>query len=187
MTPLADLTAADINGMFAPLVARAADELHSDGFAPEAIRIERALDMRYAGQGYEITMACEALTDGGLSAFRQKFDAQHRSMFGHMAPEEPVEVVSYRVRGTGLVRPVAMPKFSRAGLTLADALCETRRVRFEGRDVECPIYQRERLDVGLALTGPAILDQLDCTTVIYPGQAGRVDECKNLIIAAENL
>src|SRR5439155_16348362 len=144
MTPLADLTAADINGMFAPLVARAADELHSDGFAPEAIRIERALDMRYAGQGYEITMACEALTDGGLSAFRQKFDAQHRSMFGHMAPEEPVEVVSYRVRGTGLVPPVAMPKFSRAGLTLADALCETRRVRFEGRDVECPIYQRER-------------------------------------------
>jgi len=106
-------------------------------------------------------------------------------MFGHMAPEEPVEVVSYRVRGTGLVPPVAMPKFSRAGLTLADALCETRRVRFEGRDAECPIYQRERLDVGLALTGPAILDQLDCTTVIYPGQTARVDEWKNLIVTGQ--
>ena len=59
MTPIAELNATDINGMFARLVAQAADELHSDGFAPDAIRIERALDMRYAGQGYEITMACD--------------------------------------------------------------------------------------------------------------------------------
>jgi N-methylhydantoinase A len=185
MTPLNELSAANINGMFARLIAQATDELHNDGFAPDAIRIERALDMRYAGQGYEITMACDVLQDDGLGALRQKFDAQHQTMFGHMAPEEPVEVVSYRVRGVGLVPPVALPQFKRAGLTLADALHETRRVRFDGQDVECPIYQRERLDVGLALTGPAVLDQLDCTTVIYPGQLARVDEWKNLIVTQE--
>jgi N-methylhydantoinase A len=106
-------------------------------------------------------------------------------MFGHMAPDESVEIVSYRVRGIGLVPPVELPRFKRAGSTLADAKRETRRVRFDGVEVDCPVYQRERLDVGLTLAGPAILDQFDCTTVICPGQVARVDEWKNLIVTGE--
>jgi N-methylhydantoinase A len=170
--------------MFARLEAAAREELHADGFSSGQVRIQRALDMRYAGQGYEITMACadEPLRDGGLDALRRQFDAQHKAMFGHNAPEEPVEIVSYRVRGTGLVPPVSMPTFAPTGATLADALRETRRVRMDGRDIDCPVYQREKLDVGLTLTGPAILDQFDCTTVIYAGQTARVDEYKNLIV-----
>ena len=50
------------------------------------------------------------------------------------------------------------------------------------RTIDCPVYQRERLDVGLTVAGPAILDQFDCTTVICPGQTARVDEWKNLIV-----
>jgi N-methylhydantoinase A len=57
-----------------------------------------------------------------------------------------------------------------------------RRVRFDGEEIDCPVYQRERLDVGLSFAGPAILDQLDSTTVICPGQVARVDEWKNLIV-----
>ena len=88
------------------------------------IRIQRALDMRYAGQGYEITMPCgdEPLRDGGLATLRRQFDAQHKAMFGHSAPDEPVEIVSYRVRGVGLVPPVEMPTFKPTGATLKDAL-----------------------------------------------------------------
>jgi N-methylhydantoinase A len=103
-------------------------------------------------------------------------------MFGHSAPEEPVEIVSYRVRGVGRVPPVEMPRFERTGATLKDALRETRRARFDGQAINCPVYQRERLEVGLSVPGPAILDQFDCTTVIYPGQTARVDEWKNLIV-----
>ena len=55
-------------------------------------------------------------------------------------------------------------------------------VRFDGATVPCPVYQREKLDVGLTLQGPAILDQFDCTTVICAGQVARVDEWKNLIV-----
>ena len=106
-------------------------------------------------------------------------------MFGHMAPEEPVEVVSYRVRGLGLVPPVELPRFKPTGGTLADAQRARRRVRLDGRDVACPVYQREKLDPGLVVPGPAVLDQLDCTTVIYPGQSARVDEWKNLILTQE--
>ena len=91
-------------------------------------------------------------------------------MFGHTAPDEPVEIVSYRVRGIGHVPPVTLPKFTRAGSTLSMRCRETRKARFDGATVDCPVYQRERLDVGLTIAGPAIVDQLDCTTVIRPAR-----------------
>jgi N-methylhydantoinase A len=184
LTPLGEISPADVNGMFERMVAQALDELRDDGFSAEQIRIERALDMRYAGQGYEIAVSCPAhpLQDVDLKELRATFDQQHRTMFGHMAPEEPVEIVSYRVRGIGLVPSVEMPQFKPAGTTLADAQREIRRVHFDGREIDCPVYQRERLDVGLTVAGPAILDQFDCTTVICPGQTARVDEWKNLIV-----
>ena len=71
-------------------------------------------------------------------ALRATFDRQHQAMFGHMAPEEPVEIVSYRVRGIGLVPPVEMPRFKPTGTTLADALRETRRVRVRRRGARLP-------------------------------------------------
>ena len=106
-------------------------------------------------------------------------------MFGHSAAEEPVEIVSYRVRGIGRLPPVELPKFEPVGTPLADAQRRARRVRFDGETLDCPVYQRERLDVGSSIAGPAILDQLDCTTVICPGQLARVDEWKNLVVTQE--
>jgi N-methylhydantoinase A len=182
MTPIDELSPDDVNAMFARLEAMAAEELHEDGFAADSVAIQRALDMRYAGQGYEITMPCGSVD---LATLRRAFDDQHKLMFGHNAPEEPVEIVSYRVRGVGKVPPVAMPRFKPTGATLKDALRETRHARFDGKAIDCPVYQRDQLDVGLSVPGPAILDQFDCTTVICPGQIARVDEWKNLIVTEE--
>ena len=187
MTALDEIAPKDLSQMFDRLAAQALEDLRADGFTAETIKIQRSLDMRYAGQGYEITIPCppETMTAEGLKALRQSFDEVHRGMFGHMAPDEPVDIVSYRVRGIGMVPPVEMPRFKRAGTTLKDALRETRKVRFDGDTVDCPIYQREKLDVGLTFSGPAVLDQFDCTTVICPGQTVRVDEWKNLIVTQD--
>jgi N-methylhydantoinase A len=188
MTAMYALDIADVDAMFARLSQQALADLRDDGFADDRIRIERALDLRYAGQGYEITLPCPdgAITAAGLAGLRTSFDTQHRTMFGHSAPEEPVELVSYRVRGIGLVPPVELPRFKRAGMTLADARRETRKVRLDGQTIDCPVYQREKLDVGLTVAGPAVLDQFDCTTVLCPGQVARVDEWKNLIVTMES-
>ena len=183
MTPIAALDPADVEAVFTQLDALARRDLTRDGFSEEEIRIDRALDMRYAGQGYEITLRCTADETRALAMVRKKFDVEHKKQFGHSAPDEPVEVVSYRVRGIGLVPPVTLPKFSPQGGRLVDALRETRPVRFDGRTIACPVYQREKLDVGLTVRGPAVLDQFDCTTVICAGQVARVDEWKNLIVA----
>ena len=188
MTALSEIAPKDLVGMFDQLASQALDDLRADGFTAETIKIQRSLDMRYAGQGYEITIPCEPemMTAEGLKALRKSFDDVHKGMFGHMAPDEPVEIVSYRVRGVGMVPAVEMPRFKKAGTTLKDALRETRKVRFDGKTVDCPIYQREKLDVGLTFSGPAVLDQFDCTTVICPGQNVRVDEWKNLIVTHES-
>ena len=94
-------------------------------------------------------------------------------------------MVSYRVRGVGVVQPVAMPKFEPKGGKLSDALVETRDVRFDGKTIACPVYQREKLDTGLTLRGPAVLDQFDCTTVICEGQTALIDDWKNLIVTED--
>ncbi|HKA71255.1 MAG TPA: hydantoinase/oxoprolinase family protein, partial [Xanthobacteraceae bacterium] len=180
MAALARVAPEEIAAMFDRLAARACADLQHDGFAPGQIRIQRALDLRYAGQGYEVTLACDDPIE--VAALRARFDQEHKALFGHMALEEPVEIVSYRVRGVGVVPPVELPTFTPAGTTLQDALRETRTVRFDGVVMDCPVYRRELIDVGLTVGGPAILDQLDCTTVIYPGQAARVDRWKNLIV-----
>ena len=186
MTPIAELTGDAVGTVFTRLTHEALTDLRRDGFSIDRIRLDRALDMRYAGQGYEITVPCEegALRSGGIAALRRRFDETHKQMFGHLAPDQAVEVVSYRLRGVGMVSAPAMPKFKPVGARPLDALREHRHVRFDGEVHACPVYQRERLDVGLALHGPAILDQFDCTTVVCPGHTARVDEWKNLIITA---
>jgi N-methylhydantoinase A len=183
MTPLAKTTVEEIDQRFGRMEREARAELEQEGFASDAIRIDRALDLRYAGQGYELTIGCAALVQpDDLNTLRTTFDTQHKSMFGHMAPDEPVEIVSYRMQAIGLVPPVPMQRFEPAGGKVEDALRERRSVRFDGKDIETPVYQRERLDVGHVLQGPAVIDQFDCTTVIYPGQQVRVDAFKNLVV-----
>jgi N-methylhydantoinase A len=184
LTEISELAADAVERMFAHLTNEALADLTRDGFPPERIGLERALDMRYASQGYEITVPCDkaALYGDGIAGLRRRFDEMHRQMFGHMAPDQAVEVVSYRLTGIGHVSAPPLPKFKPTGATLSGALREQRGARFDGESLTCPVYQRERLDVGHVLRGPVILDQFDCTTVICPGQNARVDEWKNLVI-----
>jgi N-methylhydantoinase A len=173
----------EINAVFADLAVQARADLTAEDFPADRIEIEYALDMRYAGQGYEVTLPCRPpLQIGDMARLRQAFDDEHQKNFGHTAPTEPVELVSWRLRGIGRVPPVKLPKYQPAGLPLQDAVREVRQARFAGKMLDCPVYQRERLDVGASFRGPAIVDQLDCTSVIAPGQVATVDAYKNIIV-----
>jgi N-methylhydantoinase A len=99
-----------------------------------------------------------------------------------MAPGEPVEIVSWRVCGIGRVPPISLSKHEATGLRLEDAIRSVRQARFNEKMLESIVYQRERLDVGMSFMGPAIVDQLDCTSVIAPGQVATIDVYKNIII-----
>jgi N-methylhydantoinase A len=183
LTALPGTAPAELNAVFAEMEAQASADLAEEGFEKDRIRINRAFDLRYAGQGYELTVSVGNIRDAAdIAAIRNLFDAEHELMFGHKAAGESVEIVSYRVQAVGLVPPVNAKRYEPAGGTLEDASLGRRPVRFDGKDVDCAVYQRERLDVGLSFAGPAIVEQFDCTTVILPGQLVRVDEFKNLIV-----
>jgi N-methylhydantoinase A len=180
---VACITEDEINTIFAELAARARTDLIGEDFSSDRIDIEYALDMRYAGQGYEMTLSCPyPLKAGELLTLRSAFDAEHGKSFGHTAPSEPVEIVSWRLRGIGRVPPVTLPRYEATGMRLEDAVREIRKARFGGKMLDCPVYQRERLDVGVSFTGPAIVDQLDCTSVIAPEQTAIVDAYKNIVV-----
>lgn len=178
------ITPGEFRDALAEIESEAIRDLRDEGFTSSRIAIERAVDLRYAGQGYELTIPCGAAFDSGaLSRLRNEFDEAHRRQFGHVAPDETVEIVSFRVCGIGRLPPVEFPRFRNEGRSLRDARHELRRARFGGVMVECPVYHREKLDVGHFFSGPAIVDQLDATTVIPPGQTARVDEFRNLVIS----
>lgn len=187
LTFINELDPADAAKQFAALSEQAERELREEGFRADQITIEHAVDMRYAGQGYELTIPVPggSVDRAALDGVRASFDETHKRLFGHHAPDELVEVVTYRVTGIGRVPEVQMPRFKSHGGTAKDAYRETRPAHFSGETVQTPVYQRERLDVGVAITGPALIEQLDSTLVVPPGQIAKVDEFKNIIITEE--
>lgn len=182
---LDELSGPDMMAIVDDLVAAARADLSEEGFADDAVEIDYTLDMRYRGQGYEVPVRVSraALENGDTAIMRKDFDAEHLDRFGHAAPQESVEVVSYRVTGRGLVPEVRLLEHEPVGRPLDQAQVDTRPVRFGEVVVDTPIYARELLDVGVTFTGPAIIDQEDTTVVVLPGQPVEVDRWRNLRIS----
>ncbi len=182
---------AHAENMFRELEASAASELAEEGLDAGAALFERELDMRYAGQGYELRVPLTGLWRGALdaaalAAARARFDDLHAKIHGHAAKAKSVEIVSYRLR----VR-VSVPKFSpqtlpgRAPSPPSKAAVKgSRQVFFAaGEPHETAIYDRDQLAVGAAFPGPAIVEQFDATTAVPPGWRAAVDRYGNLVLA----
>ena len=190
LRPLAAVSADHAEDVFRQLEQTAHAELGAEGMRSADARFVRELDLRYTGQGYELRTPLdglfgERLSADSLRAARDRFDERHARIHGHAAKERLVEIVSYRLR----VR-VAVPKYEPraeaappAARPVAGAVKGRRRAWFNGAMVEATLYERDRLDVGAAVAGPAVIEQFDATTVIPPGWRGQVDGYSNLILA----
>lgn len=183
---LNELDLDEVNGLFAQLTEQAKADLVAEGFLDAEIRLDAFLDLRYAGQGYELTVPCPAppLKKSDLELMRQRFDAQHEQASGHKAETEPVELVSLRLISYGLVPQAKLSPAKATGRKLAEAKTGERRIYFgkEHGTLNCQIYTRDPLEPGHKISGPAVIEQLDTTTVIHPEQEGTVDNYRNIII-----
>ncbi len=183
---LDDLDLNDINHLFAQLIDRAKADLHDEGFHDDEIKIEPYLDLRYAGQGYELTVPCPMppLKPENLTLMRQRFDTMHEQNSGHKAETEPVELVSLRLISLGLVPQAKLSPGKVTGRKVEEAKTGERKVFFgkEHGTLSTQIYSRDLLEPGHKISGPAIVEQLDTTTVIQPEQDASVDEYRNIII-----
>jgi N-methylhydantoinase A len=176
---------AHVENRFAELEARARADLEREGLALEAATFQRGIDLRYAGQGYELEVSLPngPLEAAALAALRDRFDTQHEALHGHRAEEEPAEIVNYRLRVL-----VAVPKFEPRPLAARGrplAREETRLATFapDGVARETAVYERLSLEPGQALDGPAILHQPDATIVVPPSWRCVVDDYGNLVLS----
>jgi N-methylhydantoinase A len=179
---LSGLTPAEIEHGFEAMEAEAHAWLDRESVPPARRRLVRAFDMRYLGQNFELTVPAPS---ADLARLRRGFFREHERVYGYAAEEEAVQIVAFRLTGLGEPEPLGRPTVGRAARPEpVEARAGERAVYFEETRafVPTPIYRRERLRAGHRLVGPAVIEQMDSTTLILPGQSADVDAQGNLLI-----
>ena len=179
----------DIADAFRVLAGQADVWFAEEGIAAPARRLTRTVDMRYAGQNYELSIPLPEgpIGPASLEALAEGFAAAHQRMYGFIAEDDPVQLVTFRIEAAGIVPKASFKPQPDTGPDAASAIIAHREVWLPeaGGFVTCPIYDRDRLRVGNRITGPAIVEQMDATTVVLPGMLARVEPYLNLILEAE--
>jgi N-methylhydantoinase A len=162
---------------------RAAVSLIADGIPVEKHEVVYQADVRYAGQAFQITMdfSAEDLMAQGLALLTERFDREHEQLFTFALGEDH-ELVMIRAIVRAPARQIAEVEVGEADADLEDCRVHDTRFYYDGQWHDAVIYDRTKMHAGLTVPGPAIVGEMDATTVILPGYEARVDEIGNLLI-----
>ena len=179
------LTDAELSGLLDELTEQAAATVAADGVPRELHRVEHSADLRYHGQGFEVPVRVDlGAFDGkgaGLDSLRAAFDAEHERLFSFLLDNEQ-ELVTVRATVTGPRPDVATPLLEDGGPDPSAARTGTTPVWVDGGHVDADLYDRELLRAGDVVTGPAIVTEMDSTTLVLPGHAATVHPSGSLLI-----
>jgi N-methylhydantoinase A len=169
-----------VAGAVRRLEQRAVDDLRRSVTVDDPV-VRRSADMRYLGQNYELETT---LPEGDLEPrwhdLLEAFESEHERQYGFRLPGEPIELVNLRVTA---LRPEAAPGLAAPGGDGAPAPVEVRRVWFDADGpVDCPVYRRDGLPAQTTIDGPAIVEEVDSTTLVFPGDLLRVHERASLLL-----
>jgi len=189
LRPMDGLDPAHAEAVFRALENRAAAELADEGLGDEPADFIREMDLRYAGQGYELRVPLDGLSRpldaAALAAIVERFHDRHEAVHGHAARGAAVEAESYRLRAV-----VPVPRIALAGNGAAGGMgrpaARRRIVTADGAAVEAEIWRRPDLGAGTVLSGPAVIEQPDATTVVPAGWTARRDAAGNLDLRRED-
>jgi N-methylhydantoinase A len=177
---LADVATVDHDALekeFGILEDEARTRLAHEKIAPGDMQLERFLDMRYLGQWRSLSVPVSSPLDLGTAV--ATFHAEHEREYNFRRDGEPVEIYRLSVRATGATRKAELARHATDGGVPAPVT--RRHVSFgEHGSVETPVYDRADLPAGFAAEGPAVVNQLDSTTVVPPGWRWEVDEWLNI-------
>jgi N-methylhydantoinase A len=169
----------DLGKRFAILERVSRAELRQEGFPAELARAERRLDLRYAGQSYELSVPLRR-------DFRRLFHQEHEKAYGYAHAGRTMEIVNLRLRlAIRTPKPRLRPSPRKARRLTHGALLKTKAVWFGGKPLQTPIYVREYLEPGARLQGPAVIVEYSSTTVVPPDFECCVDEYLNLTLSPE--
>jgi N-methylhydantoinase A len=178
-----DLDPAAVTALYDEMAAQAVGVVRDSAVEGDA-RVLRSADARYVGQGYELNVPVPPgrLDGAALAKVRAAFDEIYAARYGYASPGEAVEVVTWKLSAAGGTPRIALAKLPpRSG---EGARKGVRRAYFpEARGyLECPVYDRYALPAGITLTGPAIVEERESTSVLPPGVEAVVDEYANLLV-----
>jgi N-methylhydantoinase A len=174
LRPASEADAAELSDAFARLEERGRTLLADEGVAEGDVTLERSIAMRYLGQWRSLEVAFE----DDLEAAVDRFHAEHEREFSYRRDDAPVELYRLQLVATGKTAEIELPRHERGG-DLPEPI-ETRSVYFDGSAVDTPVYERSALPAGVTFEGPAVIDQLDTTTLVPPGVRAEVDEWLNI-------
>jgi len=179
----ANLTDTKLQEDLAALKHRAAESLIADGIMPEDQQVTYQADLRYAGQAFQITVDfTEAeLTDKGVALLTDAFDAEHEQLFTFKLADGH-EILMIRAVSRAKAQSIAEQTVGDASANLADCVIQDTRFYFESAWHEGKLYDRSKLHTDLVVPGPAIVSEMDSTTVVLPGYEAKVDTVGNLLI-----
>ena len=172
---VASLSDRELAARFEPLDEAVVAPLIADGIATDQIMLTRSLDLRYAGQNYEL----EVSWHGDCRRLRVDFNTTHERLFS-FATDHPVECVNLRVRAHVPMEGIELPEWETR--EASSPVSEQAAYFQEIGEMPLPIYRREHLSPETSITGPALIEDPWATTLVYPGQSGRLDRHGNLHI-----
>ena len=179
----ANLTPEQLTADLEELRQRAAETLNADGIPASRQQVTYQADVRYVGQAYQLTMnfTSEEVMENGLASLTDRFDHEHKQLFTFALGEDH-ELVMIRAIVRAPARAIAEVAVGKAGASLEDCKIHETRIYYEGEMHNAAIYDRDLLHKDLVVPGPAIVNEMDSTTLILPGYMASVDEIGNLII-----
>ena len=188
-----ELTTDTLGKAFRALEEQGRADLQEEGVRRRQMALHRLLDMRYVGQSYELSVECPPLR-GGVRVSRraaERFHKAHQGRFGYSDASQPVEVVNVRLKAVGLTEKPSLRSQRAAAVSSGRGPSRSERIEpidhreavFGGQLHRTAFYLREHLKPGDAISGPAVVLQMDATTVVSLGWRGTVDEWGNLVLA----
>jgi N-methylhydantoinase A len=183
LTMASDLTDEQLRADLQELQQRAGESLLADGIPVEDHEVSFQADLRYAGQAFQITVDFTEsdLAEQGAGLLVEQFDAEHEQLFTFKL-EDGHEILMIRAVAKAKAKAIAELRVGNPGTSLAECQIHDSRFYFEGEWHDIAIYDRGLLHEGLVVSGPAIVSEMDSTTVVLPGYDARVDAIGNLLI-----
>lgn len=186
LKPGHELSPGEITSWYKQLEADAAAQMEREGVEPGRVQLVRTADARYVGQGYELEVpaASDDVTQSDLNDIIERFHEAHVQSYGYASRDNSVEIVNVRVTALATMpQPDLSVQLTGSEGDSSRAIVGGRQVYFGNESVSTDIYDRSKLMPGDVLAGPAIVEQLDSTTVVWANQTVQVDGYMNLLLS----
>ncbi|WP_042354199.1 hydantoinase/oxoprolinase family protein [Bacillus rubiinfantis] len=185
INPLKDLDIPAINQEWDVMTHEAINRFIEEGIKKEQMVFSRFVDMRYVGQEHTVKVPVPTLTwsEEMIEDIIAHFHQLHEQNYTFKLPDAQTEIVNLHLTGFGKVEKPVLQPLSSQGKSLHDALKEHRPVYFKEEGwVSTAVYDREQLEPGMNVTGPAIVEERSASTIIYANQSLEIDQYGNIVI-----